>query len=97
MQAALLNYWKERDAERRAKIQALTPQSTSNQDKEDEDGITSFCSHVGTMLKNLTPALKVEAKTKVFNILADYELRSLNERSSGFSTSSSSPPFDQNS
>lgn len=103
MQAALLNYWKERDAERRAQIQALTPQST--QDKEDVDGIISFCSHVGTMLKKLTPALRVEAKTKVFNILADYELRSLNEHSSGFSTSSSrglleevlKPQFDQNS
>lgn len=96
MQAALLNYWKERDTERRAEIHALAPQSTSNQDKEDVDGITSFCSHVGTMLKKLTPALRVEAKTKVFNILADYELRSLNE-SSGTSSSLSSPPFDQNS
>lgn len=97
MQAALLNYWKEWDAERRAQIQALTPQST--QDKESVGGITSFCSHVGTMLRKLTPALRIEAKTKVFNILADYELRSLNEHTSvsGLSTSSSSPPFDENS
>lgn len=46
------------------------------------------------MLSKLTPALRIEAKTKVFNILADYELRSLNQSSS---TSLSSPPIDQNS
>lgn len=52
MQATLLQYWKEMDTKRRAKIQALTLQPTSNQEQEtDVDGIKSFCSHVGTMLK----------------------------------------------
>lgn len=78
LQMSLLKYWKEKDVQRRAQIQVLTSQSTSIQDQEpDVDGIKSFCSHVGTMLSKLTPTLRVQAKTKVFNILAEYELMSL--------------------
>ncbi|CAG5051931.1 unnamed protein product [Parnassius apollo] len=96
MQTALLQYWKERDAERRAQILALT--LNSNQEQEpDDDGIKSFSSHVGTMLRKLTPALRIEAKTKVFNLLADYELRSLSRGSDNSSPPSNSPLFDQNS
>lgn len=99
MQAALLQYWKERDTERRSQIQGLQPTLNQEQDP-DVDGIKSFCSHVGVMLKKLTPTLRVEAKTKVFTLLADYELRSLNLTTTMplcSSTSFSSPLFDQNS
>lgn len=88
---ALLRYWKERDAERRADIQTLTQQ---HQQEPDVDGIESFCTHVGTMLRKLTPALRIEAKSEVFNLLVDYEVKSLNQSSSN---SFNSSPADQGS
>lgn len=54
---------------------------TEEEGKADKDGINSFCLHIGTILRKLPPNLRVEAKTKVFNLLAEYELRSINQSS----------------
>lgn len=58
----------------------------------DIDGIDSFCSHMGSVLKQLPPGLRVEAKTKLFNVLAEFELKSLDQssrtRNISFSTDS---------
>lgn len=83
---SLLQHWKERDKQRQEHIKILTEE----EGKADKDGINSFCSHIGTILKKLPPDLKVEAKTKVFNLLAEYELRCINQ-SSSLSSASYSP------
>lgn len=76
--SSLLQHWKERDKQRQEQIKIMAEEK----EKADKDGINSFCSHIGTILKKLPPGLRVEAKTKVFNLLAEYELRSINKSSS---------------
>lgn len=76
-QGAVLQYLKERDKGRLAEIRALTVE----REEDDVDGIHSFCSHIESILKKLTPALRVEAKTKIFNITTDYELQCINQAS----------------
>lgn len=89
--SSLLQHWKERDKQRQEQMKIMAEE----EEKADKDGINSFCSHIGTILKKLPPGLRVEAKTKVFNLLAEYELRSIN-KSSSLSSASYSPHSNEN-
>uniref|UniRef100_A0A8D8ZGQ1 MADF domain-containing protein n=1 Tax=Cacopsylla melanoneura TaxID=428564 RepID=A0A8D8ZGQ1_9HEMI len=63
--------------------------------EEIEKAMKKLCTPIKSILTKLPPTLRVEAKTKVFNILAEYELQSVQqtERSSNFLQDHSSSSY----
>ncbi|XP_063833541.1 uncharacterized protein LOC135082691 [Ostrinia nubilalis] len=46
--------------------------------KKRDDEIDSFCTYIGAILKKINPALRVEAKSKIFNLMSEYEMKDMN-------------------
>lgn len=87
---SLLHYLSERDKQRQDQHKMLITYPNP-----DIDGVDYFCAHIKSILTKLTPTLRVEAKTKVFHLLSEYELKSVQqtERSSFLQDSTSSSYF----
>lgn len=82
---SLIKFWQDKEKTMQEQMKLLQ----SKQALVDREEVKSFCAHIESVLFKLSPALRVVAKTKLFNILTEYEMKSLEEND----TSNTSQPI----